>query len=240
MRKGAVMAKFVMFDIDGTLVDSNEVDAICFVRSIEEEFDIADIDARWETYKHATDSGIFEEIFERAFASKPSGREIRRHIERFSNLLEEHYSQDSAMFAEIGGAGAVLKKLKDHPEWKIGIATGAWRESALFKLRSAGLDVRGIPLVTGSDAKSREEILLGCIEDSKACYGADKFEKIVSVGDAVWDLKTANKLGVGFVAINEPQKFIDFPDCKVLKDFGRQELFMKCLEEAETPLMPGR
>jgi phosphoglycolate phosphatase-like HAD superfamily hydrolase len=229
------MAKLVLFDIDGTLVNSNEVDAICYVRSIQEEFGLDKIDDRWETYKHATDSGIFEEIFERAFARKPSESESDRIVARMVSLLAEYHAHTPSMFDEIGGASDLLKLLRDHREWEIGIATGAWRESALFKLNSAGIDYEGLPMITGSDAKTREEILLRCIDNSKEHYGVADFEKIVSVGDAVWDLKTAANLKFGFIGINKPEKFKDYEDCRVVQDFRDQELFMQYLEEALVP-----
>ncbi|NQU07114.1 MAG: HAD family hydrolase, partial [Candidatus Abyssubacteria bacterium] len=164
--------------------------------------------------------------------------EVRRHVERFANLLEEYYLEDPALFREIDGAGEILEKLQNHPEWKVGIATGAWKESALFKLQAAGLDVENIPMVTCSDAKTREEILRKCIEDSKERYGVAEFEKTVSVGDALWDIKTANRLKVGFIGINQPGKFDGFPNCKVLRDFSKGETFMRYLEEAEVPELP--
>jgi phosphoglycolate phosphatase-like HAD superfamily hydrolase len=229
------MANLVLFDIDGTLANSNEVDAICYVRAVQEEFELEKIDDRWETYKHATDSGIFEEMFERAFSRKPSEPEVGRVIARLANLLREYYSRDPGMFDEIDGASNLLQRLRDDPDWKVGIATGAWKESALLKLKSAGINYEGLRMITGSDAKTREEILLRCIDLSKEQYGVIEFEKIVSVGDAVWDLKTAANVNVGFIGINKPEKFKDYEECRVMQDFRDQELFMQYLEEASIP-----
>ncbi|UCD56478.1 MAG: HAD family hydrolase [Candidatus Hydrogenedentota bacterium] len=227
------MANLVIFDIDGTLVNSVEIDTICFVRSIKEEFGIHHIDERWETYRNVTDSGVLEEILEKTFARKPSESEIRRHVRRFLNLLEVYYSRDRTLLRVITGAQDIVKRLKNDPEWKIGIATGAWRESALFKLKAAGIDIKGIPIVTSSEAKSREDILRKCIDDSKGHYGVNEFRKIVSVGDGIWDLEAANKLGIGFVGINVPEKNDDFADYKTLKNYGEQRKFMGYLEEAD-------
>ena len=234
------MAKLAIFDLDGTLLNSNKVDTICFARSIKEEFDLPEIDERWETYEHATDAGIFEEAFERAFSRKPSEAEIARNIERFLKLLHQYYAEDRSLYDEIGGASALLARLRNDPEWNVGIATGAWRGSALFKLESAGIDFSEIPLVTSSELHTREEILQKCTSDCENHYGVATFEKIVSIGDAVWDLKTAANLKLGFIAINEPEKFADFPDCTVLRNFSEQERFMKCMEEARVPILEGQ
>jgi phosphoglycolate phosphatase-like HAD superfamily hydrolase len=231
------MPKLVLFDIDGTLSDTDEADTECFLRSMEETFGLTEVDTRWETYQHATEAGIFEEIFERAYSRKPTESEIRRHIDCQSSLLEECYSRAPAMFTEICGAGKALELLAEHPDWRVGIATGAWRESALFKLNSAGLRFDGLPMATGSDAKTREDILLKCIDRAREHYGVVEFEKVVSVGDAVWDLETAAGLGIGFIAINEPAKFSDYPECVVLRDFSDLDTFVKRLEDAQPPRM---
>ena len=229
------MTKLAIFDIDGTLLDAAEADTICFLGSLQEEFELTDIDTRWETYRHTTAAGIYEEIFERALSRKPSGSEIRRHIDCQRNLYEELHSRNPGMFVEISSACDILKFLESHPDWRIGIATGGWKEPALLKLKSIDIKCEELPLATCSDAKTREEILLKCIDLSKDQYGVAEFEKIVSVGDAVWDLKTAANLKLGFIGINKPVKFKDYGDCRVLQDFSNRELFMQYLEEALVP-----
>ncbi|MBI3191378.1 MAG: hypothetical protein HYZ36_01850 [Pedosphaera parvula] len=47
----------VIFDIDGTLTETNAVDADCYVRALAEVFGFADVDTDWSTYPHVTDSG---------------------------------------------------------------------------------------------------------------------------------------------------------------------------------------
>ena len=231
------MAKLVIFDIDGTLTNSNEVDAICYVRSLKDEFELNEIDESWETYKNVTDSGVLDEIFEQAFSRKPTESEIRRHIKRFIELLEESCKKDSASCEEIPGARNILNLLRASSDWKIGIATGAWRESAVFKLKSAGIDIEKLPFVTGSNSKSREDLLGKCIDAAKDYYGIDEFERIVSVGDGVWDLRTAVNMKLPFIGINKPEKFSHLAKCMVLRDYTDAETFMRCLEEATVPVM---
>jgi len=229
--------RLAIFDIDGTLLKAGEADTICFLGSLQEEFEKDDIDTRWETYQHTTAAGIFEEIFERTSSRRPSESEIRKHIDRQTNLYEKLHSRDPSMFVEVTGANAILRLLGCHSDWQIGIATGGWKEPALLKLKSIGIECESLPLATCSDAVSREEILLRCIDLSKEQYGIADFEKVVSIGDAVWDLKTAANLKLGFIGINTPEKFKDYKDCRVLQDFSDQVLFMQYLEEAHVPRM---
>ncbi|MBI4831043.1 MAG: HAD family phosphatase [Candidatus Lindowbacteria bacterium] len=266
------MTKLAIFDIDGTLVNSTEVDAECFVRSITEEFGIHDIDDHWEHYKNVTDAGVFEEILEKAFARKPSESEVQRHIKAFLRLLEASHAEDPGLFREVPGARNIVARLRNHPEWKIAIATGAWCESALFKLRAAGISAEGIPLVTGSEEKVRERLVLRCIGEAERHYvtydsrrskvkgrksGVDAgksvrmnshpqgfdtargtFEKIVSIGDGIWDYEAAKRVGIGFVMIDVKGRFGGSEDFKTLRDYRDQELFMKRLEEAANPPFP--
>ena len=57
------MTHLVMFDIDGTLVDSARVDSRLYVRAVRETLggEIY-IDETWRPYAHVTDSGILDEI----------------------------------------------------------------------------------------------------------------------------------------------------------------------------------
>lgn len=228
------MKKLVIFDIDGTLIDSNEVDGICFVRSIQEEFQVENINDNWESYQEATDRGIFEEIFQASFSRKPSRDEQIKHIERFVALLGDYHAKEPSMFQEIRGATDILERLKYHAGWEVAIATGGWRESALFKLHAVPIDIKGIPMMTSSDSKYRDEILRKCIEYAKSVYGVDKFERIVSVGDAIWDIKTAYTLGIGFMGINS-SRFSRCRECLALTDFTDQDTFMNYLEKAGIP-----
>jgi hypothetical protein len=59
--------------LNETIANSDEVDTIWFVRSAWKEFGIHGIDKRWEIYRRATDSGLLQEIFEKAFGAMPDG-----------------------------------------------------------------------------------------------------------------------------------------------------------------------
>lgn len=60
-----------IFDIDGTLTATNEVDDICFVQALADAHRIAGISTNWAEYRHTTASGIFEQIFEERLGRTP-------------------------------------------------------------------------------------------------------------------------------------------------------------------------
>lgn len=229
------MKKLVVFDIDGTLLDSTKIDEDCFVRALKDEYKVAHIDERWETYKSVTDGCVFEEIFEKTFSRKPTAPETRRMIRRFLLYIENSLSGQDGVINPIPGAGEILESLNAHPEWGIAVASGGWRESALFKLRQAKLGIDGIPLVTSSEEKIREQIVSLSIEKAKAHYGVPGFEKIVSVGDAAWDVKVAKQLKLAFIGVGNADRFKAFPGCKYVETFEDRSRFFRYLDESEVP-----
>lgn len=52
----------------------------------------------------------------------------------------------------------------------------------------------------------RENIVGQAIEKSKTFYGRDSFDRIISIGDGLWNLKTANNLGIEFIGIGPVNK----------------------------------
>ncbi len=159
--------ELVVFDIDGTLTDTNEVDARCFVRALELAFDVADGSSNWEDYLHVTDSGITREVFRRRYDRLPEASETEVFVERFLELLGDAFRSDPGEFEEVSGAGHLLETLPVASDWRVGMATGGWRASAEFKLRCADIPLDGVPISTANDAVSREEIFRQCVSRAR-------------------------------------------------------------------------
>jgi phosphoglycolate phosphatase-like HAD superfamily hydrolase len=91
--------RLVIFDIDGTLTQTVKTDEECFLRSLVEVCGFNDIGADWSRYEHATDAGIFHEIYQSRVGRSPSPREISRFRQHFVGLLAQvsskHLSQQS-------------------------------------------------------------------------------------------------------------------------------------------------
>ena len=63
----------IAFDIDGTLIDSDEFDSELFVQAVQAVLGI-DIDDNWSVYRHVTDGGIMQIAEQRALRGRRASR----------------------------------------------------------------------------------------------------------------------------------------------------------------------
>jgi beta-phosphoglucomutase-like phosphatase (HAD superfamily) len=180
----------VVFDVDGTLTQTMGIDGRCYAQALGEHLG-APIDTEWGRYRLVTDPGIAAEAFERRHGRAPRADEMVAIRERFLSLLRA----TEEPVREVPGAAALLRKLRGRADVAAAIATGAWSDSALWKLHRAGIPVDGLVIATGDDAPSREEIL------RIAMRRAEPFARATYVGDGPWDVAASRATGIGFVGI---------------------------------------
>jgi len=188
----------VIFDIDGTLLNSVKTDDECFIQTIDQLYNIDLSESNWADFKNVTDLGLTNEIIEKHFKRLPSNEEVVSIKKYFYNLLSER----KAEFKEIAGAIKFIEYLHSIKSIKIAIATGGWKETALLKTNSIGLDLNEIVMKTSNDHYNRAEIIKLAIEDSLVHYKVKEFETITYIGDGIWDYKTAAKLGIQFIGLD--------------------------------------
>jgi phosphoglycolate phosphatase-like HAD superfamily hydrolase len=226
--------KLALFDIDGTLTETNEADNECFVKAFAVSHQITEIETDWTKYNHVTDSGIALEIFNQRLGRLPCEEDFLTFKSLFIENLSEFASKDETLFAEVSNAKAMLEKLKLEKNWVIALATGSFYDSAKLKLEKAKIDFKDFPIGTADDAVSREEILQTAIEKSLENYGLQKFEKIVSIGDGVWDVQTARNLGLSFIGIASGKRAEALREegaNYIIKDFTDYENFLAHLNK---------
>ena len=231
-----------MFDIDGTLLQTMRVSTLCFVRALEESIGFQAIDQNLAGYRDMTEQGIMNELFENRLGRLPSNEEIRRAKSRFVDLLGESHKYDPDQFRRTPGATELLRRIIQHPEWCVALATGAWEEAALLKLSSSGLAIDGIPLASSNDAVSRKEIMKIALARARQHYQMSGFTDVVYVGDGVWDVEAARSLGYGFLGIGEgtaADKLREAGASCVVSDFRRVESVLELLQGAPRPNIPA-
>ena len=183
----------IILDIDGTLLDSMDVDNRLYFEAVREvigpvhERDVGD-------YEHVTDGGILAQVLEdngHAGNDDAAASIKSLFLEYLANYVDE-----SGPFPIIDGAIEFVARLTELDDTHLAIATGCWRESAVLKLESAGFEFVAYRLATGDDAIARVDIMRAALDGA-----ADGVESITYFGDGEWDRRACAELGWDFVAV---------------------------------------
>lgn len=191
----------VMFDIDGTLTRSCDIDSRCFVDALCEVLGIESIDTDWSNYRHTTDSGIAQEIITKQLGRPARAEELAGVKMSFVQRLSLALDNDPAGCQANAGAQEILEWINNEPKLCFAVATGGWSESARVKLANAGLKVAENILASSDDAVSRAGIMRVAEARARSAYGVDKFDSITYVGDAVWDWQAAQACNYSFIGV---------------------------------------
>lgn len=186
----------VVFDIDGTLTETVAVHQTAFVVALE-RYGITRVNTDWASYPHISDSYIFRANVE-SHEGRPPEEEERS---RFEALFEAAYVETlgDTRITPMPGAPRMLERL-ERSGAAFCFATGSFRAPAEAKLRAFAGDHRAV-LATASDGLSRQEIVGLAIARARARFDVPSSASVVSIGDGLWDLRTAVSLGLEFVGV---------------------------------------
>ena len=221
----------VVFDIDGTLTNTKAIDDFCFINSIREcwNCDLGDVD--WNSYVNVTDTGLARDIFRSFFNREISEAEIMNLKNVFSEKITSSAKENSEAFLEVKGAEDFVKELEKQ-NIKIAIATGGWRVTAEFKLIKIGLKLENFPFSTSDDHYSRREILNRAIMKAQVGYRRD-FDRIIYIGDGLWDYKTSCELKIDFIGIDclKNGKLKEYGVKTVFEDFSDKDQIIRKIRQ---------
>jgi len=227
----------IIFDVDGTLTRTVEVDADCYVRAFADGFGITGVDTDWSRYRDYTDGGIAREIFETRRGRAPAPEEMARLVDCFIALLAAAGEKDLSLFSPVPGAAGVIRGLEENGNFRVALATGCWLASARLKLKLAGLKLDHLPIATSDDAFNRVAILNLAVERAGLPPG-ERWEKIVYVGDGVWDVRTTRALGMPFLGVGGAERVAKMRAegaKQFIPDFQNYQAFLDGLAAAEIP-----
>jgi phosphoglycolate phosphatase-like HAD superfamily hydrolase len=217
------MMNLAVFDLDGTLLQTSGVDDECYAQAVEELFGIRGMSTDWGAYSDSTDAGILDDLLRLHRGRAMSDADRLAQQARFVELLAAQALAAPHRFAQTAGAATMLGSLPAMG-WTHALATGGWKRSALLKLEVAGLDLNGAAAAFADDDRSREGIILKAVERAMELLTAPADEgslpgpsgraqaargnakgaadpRVVYVGDGVWDIRAARRLGIGFVGV---------------------------------------
>ena len=189
--------KLIIFDIDGTILDSVNADDDCFIQTFRDLYEIDLSNGNWNDFEHVTDLGLTREIFQKQLKRLPNEQDISRTKTHFKNLLEKRMHE----FTEINGALDFIRFLSEKNDIELGFATGGWKETAELKCTSIGLNLNDFIFKSSNDHFDRANIIQQ-VATTASNKHSNRFDSITYFGDGLWDYKTTQQLGIDFIGVD--------------------------------------
>src|ERR1051326_4253921 len=168
----------VLFDLDGTLIDSNYQHVIAWAEALR---GAGIVIPAWKIHRRIGMSGkSFVRELLREIAGRPKGIDVE-HLERKHDHI---FRRQLRALEPLPGANQLLKHLARH-RVKIAIATTSGREQTTLLLRQLKIP-RGTEIVTGDDvekAKPPPDIFMLAAQRLGVAI-----DDCIVVGDSAWDL----------------------------------------------------
>jgi HAD superfamily hydrolase (TIGR01509 family) len=181
--------KGVIFDVDGTLVDSNDAHAQSWV----DTFKGAGYEVPFEVVRPLIGMGA-DKLLPRTIGVRHDSEEGKKLIKRRSEIFRERYL---SRLRPLPGARALVLRVRDDGLKAI-VATSAKDEELKELLEAAEVDDLMEEKATASDAKRSKpdpDIVAAAIEESGV-----PANKAVMIGDTPYDVEAATRAGVRIIA----------------------------------------
>jgi phosphoglycolate phosphatase-like HAD superfamily hydrolase len=189
----------ILFDIDGTLINTGGAGAGSWRLAFDELYDIA-ADIGKFTDAGMTDPEVGRKTFEAVLDREPTRKEFTKLMERRLHYLHQTV-EESAGYEVLPGVEELLPKLIDEG-YLVGLVTGNTEAAAHIKLHRAKLNRFFSFGGYGSDSTERPEVTRVAMRRAALVYGADvRPEQAVAVGDTPLDVTGAHAAGIRCVGV---------------------------------------
>jgi phosphoglycolate phosphatase-like HAD superfamily hydrolase len=188
-----------MFDVDGTLCDTFEVDDRVFCEVATGLLGISVAESSWRGAPQVTDAGIVDWLWRKYRNRSPHPSEVQMFRAEFETALAAELERSRVQFEEIRGAARLLSHL-ERLCWPFAFATGGWAPTARLKLLAAHLPTS--PLLASSD-DSLDRAVIFSLARARA---SAQDRPTVLIGDGAWDVAVARALGWSFVGVAGPSR----------------------------------
>lgn len=194
----------LLFDIDGTLVDTNGAGRRALRDAFAREFDLDDVAAKTASVHFAgsTDRRIFDELATALGVGK-AYRERRAEFDRaYVRALRARMARSDPRRRALPGVVGLLEELSRREDTHLGLLTGNMRAGARIKLEPFGLNRFFATGGFGAESDDRRDIARAA-ELSVSRHAGVSFEpsRVVVIGDTPQDVDCARAHGFRAVAV---------------------------------------
>ncbi|MCB1279075.1 haloacid dehalogenase-like hydrolase [Prosthecobacter sp.] len=195
------MAKLLLFDIDGTLIDSNGAGGAAILDAAEQHFGIRRDELPPLQLAGATDPAIAMDVFGHMNRSH-TPEEISEFLDRYlSNLQRRLQAEDFSGFT-LPGVVPLLDALRAERAAHLGLLTGNVRRGAVIKLSRHGIYEHFIEGGFGSDHHDRNQLGPVALQRMQDATGRTyDIADVIVIGDTPKDIRCAEAFGAKCLAV---------------------------------------
>ena len=231
----------VIFDNDGTICDTQEVEGRCYALAIQGVTGLCLSTTDWSAYDEPTSSAIVRSLLAGDADALQKEEQIKSE---FCRLLREERPLSPGDFTPIAGAIEFIERLR-LAGMPVAIATGGFDSEARFKLECCGIAMDAFPHATSSDVCRRSDIIT--LAASRAGHG---LSSAIYFGDGAWDVRVCTELGIPMIGIGRrhrqlrslgiPDTFRDYSDPDIILDALYVLASRNRMNNEELAVAPGR
>jgi beta-phosphoglucomutase-like phosphatase (HAD superfamily) len=181
-----------IFDNDGTICDTQEVEGRCYALAIERVTGLSLSTIDWSCFDEPTSSAIVRQLLAGDVSWQHKEEQVKNE---FCRLLRAERPRFPGDFAPIPGAIEFIERLP-REGIRVAIATGGFDAEARFKLECCGIAIDAFPHATSSDTCRRSDIIALAAQRAET-----DLTSAVYFGDAPWDVRACAKLGIPMIGI---------------------------------------
>lgn len=195
-------ATVVLFDIDGTMIDSSGAGGNALLDAVKAEFEVSNPKA--VPLHGRTDSGIFRELLETNGVSG-TDKNYDRLCVRYFQILPSVLASRPAL--PLAGVVDLLDQMHEHSSIELGLLTGNLPVSAEMKLKHFSLDhyFRRVSLrgTFGDAALARPKLKDSALRLAQSLANSDSLppDRIVLIGDTPLDIELAKVMQARCLAV---------------------------------------
>ena len=175
----------VIFDVDGTLVDTNYLHTLAWARGVREAGEVASMSAIHRLIGMGSDY-LVEELL--GHESEEASQGHSRHFEKLMPEIEA-FPRASDLLVEVHERGAMVV-----------LATSASEHEVEAMLEAVAAPEEAIGHVTKKDDVEHSKPSPDIFRVALDAIGLDA-SRVLVVGDTVWDAEAAKTCGLRFVAV---------------------------------------